>query len=72
MEFIIACLQLLHGLLMHSLQFLVGTFCGVQISILGLKLVSSSLFQVYGLLFEVADIVVSILHLSLFLSQVTA
>ena len=71
LKFVITRLQLQHRVFMHSLQLLVGTFRGVQVSILGCELVRCCFFEVLSLLFEVADIVISILHLSLFLGQVT-
>ena len=43
-KFIIARLHLLHRLFMNSLQLLVSTLSGVQVTILGCKLVRSSLF----------------------------
>lgn len=71
MKFVVTRLQLSHRVFMYSLKILVGTFCGIQVSSYSRKLVSGSLFQVERLLFEVADIVISILHLSLLLGQVT-
>ena len=71
LKFVIARLQLQHRVLMHSLQLLVGAFRRVQVSVLGCELVRCRFFEGSRLLFEVTDIVISILHLSLFLGQVT-